>query len=270
MRRLPAAAVVLAAVAVVSAAGGRARALPPRLAAVHTWAFAIGNGTLGGDLARRYASYDLVVVDGQEVTRAKVAALHRDGALVLGYLDVVTIEPFRPWYRRAKPYRLDYWKQWGEWYADVDAAGYRRLVGSLAVGMLRKRLDGLFLDNTDMVESHPGQASGMRTLVARLAALAHGRGGFLFAQNGADVDGPFLRYLDGWNREGVGTDRAAPRELRRMHARGLLTLATGYVARARDTAAIRRDVGIACRAGALPFVSNLELTRIPPRPAHCP
>ena len=251
----------------VAACTAAASALPPRLSAVHTWAFAIGNGTLRGDVAKRYSSYDLVVVDGQEVTRGQVAALHQAGKLVLGYLDVGTIEPFRPWYRRAKPYRLDYWKEWGEWYANVDARGYRRLVASIAVSMLRKRLDGLFLDNTDMVETHRKQASGMRLLVARLGKLAHGRGGFLFAQNGADVDGPFLRYLDGWNREDVGTDAAAPAELRRMRARGLLTLATGYVANARNTRAIRRDIGIACAAGALPFVSSLALTRIP---AHAP
>lgn len=249
--------------------GAAASTLPSRLAAVHTWAFAIGNGTLSGDVARRYASYDLVVVDGQEVTARQVAALHHDGALVLGYLDAGTIEPYRPWYTRAKPYRLDYWKEWGEWYADVDAPGYRKLVGSVGASMLRKKLDGLFLDNTDMVETHPGQASGMRHLVAELAALAHGHGGFLFAQNGADVNGPFLRYLDGWNREDIGTDPAAVRELRAMRARGLLTLATGYVARESSPAA-RRDVALACRAGALPFVSNVELTRIPAQPARCP
>ncbi len=250
------------------ALSGTAAAVPPRLAAVHTWAFGIGNGTLSGDVAQRYARYDLVVVDGQEVTAAQVTALHRDGALVLGYLDTGTIEPYRPWYRSAKPYRLDYWKQWGEWYANVDAAGYRKLLGSVAAGMLRKGLDGLFLDNTDMVETHRDQASGMVKLVARLAALAHRGGGHLFAQNGADVDGPILRYLDGWNREDIGSDSAAGRELRLMRARGLLTLATGYTA-AGSSRATRRDVRIACRAGALPFVSNLELTRIPAQPPHC-
>jgi endo-alpha-1,4-polygalactosaminidase (GH114 family) len=265
--RVLAAAILTA--ACVAACAGAASGLPPRLAAVHRWAFAIGTGTLSGNLAHRYAGYDLVVVDGQEVTPRQVRTLHRAGALVLGYLDVGTIEPYRPWYPRAKPYRLDYWKEWGEWYANVDAAGYRRLMRSVATRMLRKGLDGLFLDNTDMVETHPKQASGMRKVVARLAALVHARGGFLFAQNGADVDGPFLRYLDGWNREDVGTDPAAPRELRTMRARGLLTLATGYVASSRNTRAIRRDVAIACRAGALPFVSNLELTRIPQTPPHC-
>jgi len=197
-----------------------------------------------------------------------VAALHAGGALVLGYLDAGTIEPYRPWFRRAKPYRLDYWKQWGEWYANVDARGYRKLLLGVATGFERKGLDGLFLDNSDMIETHPKQAPGMRRLVARLAQLVHGRGGFLFAQNGADVDGPILRYLDGWNREDIGTDASAVRDLRAERAHGLLTLATGYVKRA-SSPAVRRDIKLACRAGALPFVSNLELTRIPHPPAQC-
>jgi endo-alpha-1,4-polygalactosaminidase (GH114 family) len=247
---------------------GSAAAAPPRLAAVHTWAFAIGDGTLSGDIAQRYAGYDLVVVDGQEVTKRQVATLHDGGALVLGYLDAGTIEPYRPWYRRAKPYRLDYWKQWGEWYANVDAPGYRKLLRGVARGFERKGLDGLFLDNTDMVETHPKQKPGMRRLVASLAQLVHRRGGFLFAQNGADVVRPILRYLDGWNREDVGTDSSAVRDLRAMHARGLLTLATGYVKNA-SSPAVKRDIRIACRAGALPFVSNLALTRVPHPQAHC-
>ena len=53
--------------------------MSPRLATVHTWAFAIGSRTLSGALAQRYAGYDLVVVDGQEVTKQQVATLHHGG-----------------------------------------------------------------------------------------------------------------------------------------------------------------------------------------------
>jgi len=247
---------------------GSAGATPPRLTSIHTWAFAIGSNTLRGDIAKRYAGYDLVVVDGQDVTKRQVATLHAGGALVLGYLDAGTIEPYRPWFRRAKPYRLDYWKQWGEWYANVNAPGFRTLILGVAASFEKKGLDGLFLDNTDMIETHPKQASGMRQLVAALARLAHGRGGYLFAQNGADVDGPILRYLDGWNREDIGTDSSAVGDLVAMHAHGLLTLATGYVKDA-SSPAVQQDIALACGAGALPFVSNLELTRIPQPAPHC-
>jgi hypothetical protein len=47
--------------------------------------------------------------------------------------------------------------------------------------------DGLFLDNTDMVEPrrHRPQRAGMARLVAMLDDFVHDEGGLLFTQNGA-------------------------------------------------------------------------------------
>lgn len=256
-----------------------------RLRSVHKWAFAIGTGDLSGDLGKRYAAYDLVVVDGQEASGRQVRALRGAGKLVLAYLDVGTIEPGRPWYAKAKPYRLDYWPDWGEWYANVDAAGFRRLIEhDVAGGMLRKGFDGLFLDNTDMIESYPRQTSGMRTLVRSLARLVHGEHRLLFAQNGEDSIGPLLHYYDGWNREDVlstydfthhrymrqraGDVSYADAALRRIARAGLLTLSTDYTA-AGDTSAASAAIRNSCSTGALPFVSDIDLTRIAIVPARC-
>jgi uncharacterized protein (TIGR01370 family) len=257
----------------------------PRLRAVRTWAFAIGDGDLRGNLTERYSSYDLVVLDGQEATRAQVLALRRAGKVVLAYLDVGTIEPGRPWSRAAKPYRLDYWPDWGEWYADVAARGFRELITArVAPSMLRKGFDGLFLDNTDMIETHPHQVGGMRLLVRIHARAVHRHHAFLFTQNGEDSIGPVLRYYDGWNREDVSATYDFTRHryvrqprsevadaetaLRRIARAGLLTLATDYVARA-DVGGTQQAIANACAAGALPFVSDIDLTRIAPKPPHC-
>lgn len=271
------------------AATAEARGPDARLRHVRSWAFAIGDGGLAGSpaaLARRYAAYDLLVVDGEGASRAQIRALRRGGRIVLAYLDVGAVESGRSWFQRAKPYRLGFWGDWGEWYADTSAAGYRRLIArAVAPPMLRKGFDGLFLDNTDMISDHPRQAAGMRSLVRSLAALVHRRHGLLFAQNGEEVVRPILRYVDGWNREDVTrtysfsrrryvavppADAAAARRALRMVARaGVFTTATDYVrpGDARDTA---RSVANACGAGALPFVSDIELTRVPRRPVACP
>src|SRR5205823_5422907 len=128
---------------------------------------------------------DLVISDGEETKPGQIASLRRHGTIVLAYLDVGTIEPYRWWYRDAKPYRMDYWADWGEWNANVSQPGFRRLIaGRVATWILRKGFDGLFLDNTDMIEAHPRQTAGMRTLIRRLAALVHARHGLLFSQNG--------------------------------------------------------------------------------------
>jgi polysaccharide biosynthesis protein PelA len=226
------------------------------------------------------------VFDGVEARATQIRALRRAGKIVLGYLDIGTIERGRPWFRGARPYRLDYWPDWGEWYANTKARGYRTLIAhTVAPSLLNKGFDGLFLDNTDMVESHPRQKPGMRALVAALARLTHRRRALLFAQNGEDSIGPLVKYYDGWNREDVTSTyvfsrrqyvrqppadvHAATAALRQMAAKGLLVLSTDYTA-ANDSAGAATAIANACTAGAVPFVSDIELTRIPAVAPRCP
>jgi endo-alpha-1,4-polygalactosaminidase (GH114 family) len=165
----------------------------------------------------------------------------------------------------------------------VSARGYRRLIARrVAPHLLRKRFDGLFLDNVDMVETHRRRTHGMRLLVRALARRVHRGGRVLFAQNGEGSIGPLLDVLDGWNREDVSYtydfDRrtyvrahdtpAAQRALRRIAGAGLLVTATDYVA-ADDSSAHARAVANACAAGAVPFVSDIDLTRVEQPPARC-
>lgn len=260
----------------------------PRLAGVETFAFGIGDGALAGDVARRFGGYDLVVVDGEGVTAAQVRRLRRGGRIVLGYLSVGTVEEYRSWYPRARPFAMEPYEDWpGERFADTSKAGYRALItGTVAPRMLAKGLDGLFLDNVDMVREHPAQRAGMFTLVRSLRGLLDtGRRRYLFAQNGEDVIGPVLPALDGWNREDVSTRydfaagryglapaaerRAAVAALRRIGRRGLLVTATDYTADG-SGAAFGVAVRTACGAGAVPYVSDIGLRRIPARAPACP
>jgi hypothetical protein len=135
-----------------------------------------------------------------------------------------------------------------------------------------------------MIETHPRQTRGMFLLIRTLSRLVRGQGKLLFSQNGQDSIGPVLRYYDGWNREDVtwtyDFDRRryvrvsrreharAVRGLRRISRAGLLVTATDYTARG-DAAAEAESVSEACAAGALPFVSNIRLTRIPGAAYSC-
>jgi polysaccharide biosynthesis protein PelA len=285
MRRRIAVAVIVLGMAIggmaIATALSQRSAPPKRLQGVHSWAFAIGEGAAARDLSR----YDLVVVDGQETTARRVRELHRTGAVVLGYLSVGTIERGRPWFAAAAPYRRELWEDWGEWYADVSAPGFQKLIAQkVAPAMLVKGFDGLFLDNVDMIETHRGQTAGMRKLVAALAKKVHARKGYLFAQNGEATIGPMLRYLDGWNREDVtgtydfDTSRyvtqsaadiqAAQAALRRIKKAGLLVTATDYLP-ADDTAGAAQATANACAAGALPYLSDIELRRVAATPFRC-
>ena len=256
------------------------------------FAFAIGNGTLGGSnatLSQRYAPFDLVVVDGEEASAGQVEAIKLQGAQVLAYLSVGTIESWRSWYPRLKRYRLAAWRDWrDEWFADTSKAGLRRRLKRVADEViLPKGFDGLFLDNVDMVEvaKHRPQRRGMGKLVAKLDSVVGD--GLLFAQNGArgvltgyparGVE-PLAGHLDGWNREDVtwtfDFDRRryvrnparergrALGELEGMAGLGLLTTATDYV-RLDDgiSAGECEAVGNAEAAGALPYLADIGLTR---------
>ena len=270
-------------VALIAAVPGSATAAPrdERLGDVRDFAFAIGSGALDKPLGE----YDLVVVDGVEASRRRVAQLRRRGAVVLAYLSVGTIERGRPWSRAAARFRLDRLEEWDEWYADVNARGYRRLVaGRVAPSLLRKGFDGLFLDNTDMVEEFKKERAGMRALVRALSALARGRGGLLFSQNGQASIGPLLPFYDGWNREDVTSTysfkrkryvRTSPAQLadaqaalRRISAAGLLVTTADYTA-AGDLATEQAAVANSCAAGAIPFVGDIGLRRLPAQPLAC-
>ena len=272
--------------ALATASGSAADSRKAQLTDARSFAFAIGDGALRGDLSKRYAGFDLVVVDGESSGAEAVAAIRRNSnGLVLAYLDVGTIEDYRGWYKAAKPYRLDYWGDWGEWYANVNAAGFRSLMlKRVAPKMLAKGFDGLFLDNTDMTETHPAQKRGMRALVAGLSRLLRARGKLLMAQNGAGVNWPLRRFYNGINfedvsfsydfdrrayvRRGAGAVARAQREIRRYLSAGLKVTATDYVA-AGKTKQARIAVRNACSAGALPYVSDIYLKRIPAQPFLC-
>ena len=139
----------------LTGANGALAADHPKLTDAETFALTIGTGNLSGSpaaVAERLGAYDVVVVDGQEVTRAEVRALRQRGAVVLGYVSVGTIERFRPWYNSAKRYRMELWNDWGEWYARVAAPGYRQLI------------------LTRVAPSRPWKQRGVRSVRARWAS----------------------------------------------------------------------------------------------------
>ena len=261
-------------------------ALLPRdgLAHVDSWAFAIGDGALDGHaaaVADRLGIFELVVIDAEEATAEEIAALHSRKTLVLAYLSIGTIEPWRSWYAALKPFALDRMSDWDEYYADVSEPGYRRTILGIASGMLDKGFDGLFVDNVDMVESHPSQVGGMRALVSALSAQTRRRGGLLFAQNGDAFATTLTSLLDGWNREDVtfrhdsdassyvrvpeDDHETALATIESMRDAGVFVTTTDYVS-VSGSADESEALGVARGIGALPYVSDIELERIPETP----
>ncbi len=258
----------------------------PLLADVATFALALGVDPSERSAQLRLGAHDLVVIDGDAATPDVVEALHADGAVVLAYLSAGTFEPYRSWFAEARDgdLLLDRWDDWGEWYADVERPEARRLIEREAARLLERGVDGLFLDNVDMVDTHPDQATAMVQLVADLDDLV-GPERVLAAQNGDPIAQGIAAHLDAWNREDVSSTfdqeadgyvpvgaaerRAALDLVARVAAEGLLVTTTDYlpvVEPELEAEAAARS----CAAGAIPFVSDLELTRLPDEPLRCP
>jgi hypothetical protein len=117
--------------------------------------------------------------------------------------------------------------------------------------------------------------------VSGLSQLVKRTGGLLFAQNGDAFELSLAPLLDGWNREDVtftydfdnnryirtpkADHQEALKALQAMKAAGLLVTATDYVKSA-TSANVKEAVKVARGVGALPYVSDIDLARVPARP----
>jgi hypothetical protein len=104
------------------------------------------------------------------------------------------------------------------------------------------------------------------------------------AQNGASVNWPLRHFYDGisfedvsfsydfdrrvYVRRGARAVARAQRDIRRYRRAGLKVTVTDYLP-ARKASATRIAVRGACSAGALPYVSDINLRRISARPFLC-
>lgn len=256
-----------------------------RLARTTSWTLALSDAAAASDLR----GYSLVLVDGETTSAGRVRELRRNGSVVLAYLSIGTIEDGRWWSQAARGHRLDRWQDWGEWYADVNNSEFRALITKRVLPqMMAAGFDGVFLDNVDMVESHPRQRSGMASLLAAVSRDVHRGGRLVLAQNGDSQLRWVLPWLDGWNREDVSftydfdtgryrrtstAERAqAVQAIRRVRAVRLTAFSTDYLANPAAPAAARQvaeAVRYACAVGAKPYVGSIGLDRMPRTPLRC-
>ena len=61
---------------------------------------------LNGDEAARMEGYDLVVIEPSEFTTEQVQRLHHEGKTLYGYLNVGSLETYRPYYARFESLTL--------------------------------------------------------------------------------------------------------------------------------------------------------------------
>lgn len=228
----------------------------------------------------RFAGYAAVVIDAAYFAATDVDALHAAGQTVYTYLNVGSLEDFRPYYDAFVDLTLAPYEHWaGERWMDVsDAAWQTYLCDTLAQDYLDKGVDGFFIDNCDVYYLYPTEAifDGLTAVLRRLMATGKAviiNGGDMYVTAYADRYGTIADIMTGVNQESVfsridfdrGTFARASAEdqgyftayIERVAALGGLVYLLEYTL---DAALIRELEAYCARKGFVFYVSdNIEL-----------
>ena len=171
-------------------------------------------GMRGGEALRdeRVLRTRVLVVDPAHFEEREIAFLKVSGHTVYGYLNVGSLEAFRPYYGRFKKFVLGRYENWdGEWWIDVSAAPWRDFVVSeLAAGYVRKGIDGFFVDNCDVYHYRKARGifDGLTEVLRRLSGYGLEvliNGGDEYATAALEEYGSIAGLFSGVNQETVFT-----------------------------------------------------------------
>jgi len=95
--------------------------------------------------------YSTVVIDAQYYTAEEIAELKQAGLTVYSYLNIGSIEKFRPGYAKFKKKTLGKYAGWpGEYWMSPARQSWRNFIYAEAKALVAKDIDGFFLDNADV------------------------------------------------------------------------------------------------------------------------
>ena len=97
-------------------------------------------------------NYKKIVIDAQYFEEEEISKLKESGHTVYSYLNLGSVEKFRPYYKKYKKYSLGSYENWtDEKWIDVSQKEWQDfIVDELAKDILDKGVDGLWVDNCDV------------------------------------------------------------------------------------------------------------------------
>ncbi len=101
--------------------------------------------------------YDVVVIDAQYFSSASIKKLHDDGQKVYSYLNIGSLENFRWYYKKYRYLSLGRYENWSEevWMNVSSVRWQKFVVNTLARSLIKKGVDGFFIDNCDVYYNYP-------------------------------------------------------------------------------------------------------------------
>ncbi len=162
-----------------------------------------------GRLEKLAKGNDIVVIEGQSFSAKQIKALKKKGKTVYSYLDVGSLETYRPYYKKFKHLALDPYDNWpDEYWIDVSDRSWQEYISGTVAGKLKKKgIDGFFIDNCDVYSVYNERNDMYKGLVAIMKNLKSCDADVVI--NGGDVFVKRLikekktKLIDGINQECV-------------------------------------------------------------------
>lgn len=103
--------------------------------------------------------YEVAIIDAQNVSQAEIAEMKKRGQEVYSYLNVGSLENFRPYYEEFQDLTLGYYENWEEEYwIDATKEDWQEFTSvTLANQLLDKGIDGFWVDNVDVYGQFPSE-----------------------------------------------------------------------------------------------------------------
>ena len=178
---------------------------------------------------KKLYGYKLVVIDAQYFSAKDIRTLHKKGVRVYTYLNVGSIENFRYYYKKYEYLTIGNYENWEEEkWVDVSNKDWQKFMGKLSKKLLKKGVDGFFIDNCDVYDYAKTKKNfkGLAKILKNIKRLGKGvmiNGGDVFVTKYRKTYGSAKDIMTAVNQESVwssirfetGTFGKQPKDVRK-------------------------------------------------------
>ena len=157
-----------------------------------------------------FKDYQTIVIDAAYFEKEDIQKLKESGHTVYTYINIGSIENFRPYYETFKVLRLGAYENWDEeeWIDVSDKSWQTFIIEDLAKGFKAKGVDGYFVDNCDVyyVKHDPKIYKGVEIILKALVKTDLKvliNGGDVFVTEYEEANSSIEAIMTGVNQETV-------------------------------------------------------------------
>ena len=130
---------------------------------------------IGADNIDKIKGYNVVVVEPASIDVSGVEFLHKTNEKVYAYLNIGSLENYRPYFNEFKEKTLGLYENWEDenWMDVSDVAWQKLIVDKLGRDIVDKGFDGFFIDNCDVYYYYPNEEifNGLSSILQGLRSL---------------------------------------------------------------------------------------------------